>query len=334
MGNDASTAKRPHDGEKASSSLNDAQGVDQPHEDEGTFRAFDERSSTSSTISHRAGFTTMTSSASKVLKARTPGTRHDESMTDGSPLPNLIVIGAMKAGTTALHQYLGRHPDIQMSDPKELCFFYNDEPTTAVPKGDHELPALHGSAGNLHRGISWYTRHFDPHARARGESSPGYTSPSFPEVASRMASVIPNASLVFLVRDPVSRAVSQYRHHVRDGTEQRSLIEALSDPTSHYVLRSKYAARLSPFLRHFTHDQIVIAEQEDLAGDPITVLSELLFFVGVRASDAAALVPRRLRPSPRPPLPIQVIDPIGELVAEDAAEFRDMTGRRFATWSI
>ncbi len=83
----------------------------------------------------------------------------------------------MKCGTSALHQLLGRHPDIAMSEPKELNFFF----------GPARAGAGSWTRGNWHRGVGWYERHFDARAGVRGESSPGYTSPSHPEVAGRMA---------------------------------------------------------------------------------------------------------------------------------------------------
>src|SRR5215217_5064804 len=133
-------------------------------------------------------------------------------------LPTLMVIGAMKCATTALHDYLDAHPDITMSTPKELNFFN----------------------GSSMRGLAWYASHFDPRSKLRGESSPGYTSPSFPDTAARMASAIADVRLVYLVRDPIERALSQYRHHLRDQTEARPLEEAVLDTSSQYIPRSRY----------------------------------------------------------------------------------------------
>ena len=242
---------------------------------------------------------------------------------------NLIVIGTMKAGTTALHRYLRRHRDIHMSEPKELCFFYDAQSPRPLPHYSHKTCSfLPWSPGNRHRGIEWYKRHFHAGTPVRGESSPGYMSPTFPGVAARMAAVVPDARLLFLVRDPVARAVSQYRHHVRDGAERRPITEALSDSSSHYVLRSRYAERVSPFLRHFSQDRVLIAEQEDLLRDPIETLSYVLTFVGIPAGDASALVSRRpRRPPTRSSIPDAVGDPIREFVGPDAAAFRRLIGR-------
>lgn len=182
-------------------------------------------------------------------------------------LPNLIVIGAMKCATTAMHHYLDGHPDIAMTARKEVNFFVGDEQAA-------------DEADQWHRGWQWYASLFDPSAPVRGESSPGYTSPSFPDVAGRMARGLPDVRLVYLVRDPVQRAVSQYRHHQRDGAEHRPLSAALLDPESQYVARSRYHERLVPFLRHFAREQILVVVQERLLADRRAQMSRVYAHVG------------------------------------------------------
>ena len=142
-------------------------------------------------------------------------------------LPGVIVIGAMKCATSAPHAYLDAHPDIAMSRTKELNFF--NGPGVAP----HDDAGSWWVTGQWHRGLEWYSAQFDADAPVRGESSPAHTAPSCPEVAGRMASVVPDVRLVHLVRDPVERAVSEYAHHVRDGTERRPITEALLDPAWH-----------------------------------------------------------------------------------------------------
>ena len=94
-------------------------------------------------------------------------------------LPNLIVIGAAKCGTTSLHEYLNEHPEISMSSEKELYFFVEEK--------------------NLGKGLAWYESQFDPSAPVRGESSPGYSAlPLYRGVPERMAETIPDAKLVVI----------------------------------------------------------------------------------------------------------------------------------------
>src|SRR5215218_499708 len=83
-----------------------------------------------------------------------------------------------------------------------------------------------------------------------------------------MAAVIPGARLVYAVRDPVRRALSQYGHHRRQGTEARPLAEALLDPASQYVARGRYVERLTPFLDTGAFDRrISVVAQEELEAD-------------------------------------------------------------------
>lgn len=124
------------------------------------------------------------------------------SCTTASPLyalPNLVIIGAMKCGTSALHRYLDQHPQIAMSEPKELNFFFaptasRGNSASSENRDDRALDDWPGRHGSWHRGAAWYARHFPAGAPVRGESSPGYTSPSYPGVAERMAALIPPPS--------------------------------------------------------------------------------------------------------------------------------------------
>src|SRR5205809_4164499 len=119
-------------------------------------------------------------------------------------LPNLIVIGGLKCGTTSLHHYLNLHPAVAMSRPKELNFFVA------------EL--------NWPLGPDWYATHFDAHAAVRGESSPHYTNrPRFEGVAERMRDLIADARLIYMVRDPIDRMLSHYLHNVGGAYEERTL---------------------------------------------------------------------------------------------------------------
>jgi len=161
-------------------------------------------------------------------------------------LPTFLVVGAMKAGTTALHDYLGRQPGVFVSEPKELDFFRSD--------------------GTWDRGIEWYESQFvrAAGARAIGESSPNYSKRhSDPLVASRIAAVVPRARIVYLVRHPIDRIVSMYRHLAGDGLERRPFADAvLGDPD--YVDTSRYAYQLEAFLAHFDRSQVLVVASEDL----------------------------------------------------------------------
>jgi hypothetical protein len=253
-------------------------------------------------------------------------------VTANEALPHLIIIGAMKAGTSALHAYLDDHPDVAMSTPKELCFFYGPNPEESQgPSAIDPAEQTEWSPGNWHRGIEWYRGHFRGDVPVRGESSPGYTSPSFPGVAARMGSVVPDALLIYLVRDPVARAVSQYHHHVRDGTERRPILEAVSDPASHYIIRSRYAERLAPFLEHFPLDRISIIVHEDLVAEPVETITEILRSVGI---DPSRWTLSRPPETTTRQVPSDVAEAIRSAVVDDVDALRDLLGRRLARWGV
>jgi hypothetical protein len=190
-------------------------------------------------------------------------------------LPQVVVIGAMKCATSAMHTYLDAHPDIAMSRTKELNFFNGPD---VAPHDDEGTWWL---TGQWHRGLGWYSSQFDPDAPVRGESSPAYTAPGCPEVPDRMVSVVPDVRLVYLVRDPMERALSQYAHHRREGTEQRPVADALLDPGSEYVARSRYLERLEPFLSCFDRRQVHVVVQERLSSRRREELAAVYRHVGV-----------------------------------------------------
>jgi hypothetical protein len=247
-------------------------------------------------------------------------------------LPNLIVIGAMKCGTTALHRYLDAHPEIAMASAKEVNFFVGAE--VAPPHGPGDDPA--GGPGRWHRGWDWYATLFDPSAPVRGESSPGYTSPDHPDVAARMAAGLPDVRLVYLVRDPVRRAVSQYRHHRRDGDERRPLAEAVLDPGSQYVARSRYHERLQPFLRHFPAKQILVVVQERLLAARRAELARVYAHAGADPHwwDAALQQRWHVGDEDAQDVPADLRQAFAERVYDDVDRLRAFMGDDLPEWTL
>ena len=150
-----------------------------------------------------------------------------------------------------------------MSRPKELNFFVD------------EL--------NWPLGRDWYADHFDPSAQVRGESSPHYTNrPAFAGVPLRMSDTVgSNVRLIYLVRDPIDRVLSHYLHNVGGGYEERQLSEALSDPDSSYVTRSRYFFQLEPYLEVFGPDRIEIIGREELKADRRATMRRAFSFLGI-----------------------------------------------------
>lgn len=200
--------------------------------------------------------------------------------------PNLIVIGAMNCGTSALHYYLGLHPEISMSSPKELDFFAGEPevPTWMQVGGEIEARIIASTAGNWSKGTDWYLGHFDASAPVRGEASPAYTYPWHPRAAERLAEVAPGARLVFLVRDPLDQVVSQYVMHRGASVEHRPIEEALADPLGVYGARAHYARCVEPYFQTFGAERILVRSQEELFANRRAMMAEIFEFAGVESS--------------------------------------------------
>lgn len=182
---------------------------------------------------------------------------------EGGALPNLIVIGGLKCGTTSLHHYLNLHPEIAMSRPKELNFFVS------------EL--------NWGLGEGWYRGHFPPAAAVRGETSPHYTNrPRFERVAERMHETLGDeARVIYMVRHPLDRLLSHYLHSVGGGYEQRELADAVADPRCAYVQRGLYAFQLEPYLAAFGPERVLVVSREELGRERDATVRRVFEFAGV-----------------------------------------------------
>ena len=182
--------------------------------------------------------------------------------TNVGALPNLLIIGAAKCGTTSLHNYLDAHPMISMSDIKELDFFVMD--------------------GTWDKGVEWYKKNFDPTSVIRGESSTSYTRRRQTEdVANRVKGVLSDVKLIYLVRDPIKRILSDYHHHRASGNERRGLTAALTDPESLYVQGSSYGSQLKPYVDNFGTDCILVETQERLLSERRVCLGRIFRFLEV-----------------------------------------------------
>ncbi len=183
-------------------------------------------------------------------------------MQSGVQGPNLVVIGAQKCGTTSLHRYLDLHPEIEMSAVKETNFFLDD--------------------GAWDRGLDFFDSQFTGLTKIRGEASPDYTNlPHSEGTAQRVREVIPDARLIYLVRDPFARLESGYLHARAAGTESRTFREAVTAVDNTHLARSMYATQLGPFLEAFPRDQILVESQERLLTHRRTALRRIFRFLEV-----------------------------------------------------
>lgn len=192
-------------------------------------------------------------------------------------LPDFIIIGAQKCGTTSLHYYFGLHPQIAMAPEKELNFFYVEK--------------------NWSRGVAWYRSRFDMAAPLVGETSPNYTAhPRFASVP-HMAEVLPpDTKFIYVVRDPIERILSQYVHYYAGGLEHGSLEDALrqGDYRDDFLQRSRYYHQLSQYTALFPREQIHLIIHQDLLHRQQETLASAFAFVGADPSFSTVLFARRL----------------------------------------
>jgi len=208
------------------------------------------------------------STGTRTSPEATPATQpHEDAaagavQTEAGALPNLIVIGAQKCGTSGLHYYLSLHPEISVSRPKELNFFIGER--------------------NWPKGVDWYRSHFDPNAKVRSEASPNYTAyPQHLEVPERMHSVVPDAKLLYMVRDPIDRIAAHWVHNYAKRREKGDLRTTLMHANTSYLTRSHYYAQLQRFLRLYPREQVIVIEQEELRNQRLETLRRVFEFVGV-----------------------------------------------------
>jgi hypothetical protein len=179
-------------------------------------------------------------------------------------LPDFIIIGTMKSGTTSLYEWLVRQPEVFLPATKEPNFFSRDEV--------------------FRRGTTWYGELFAPASEDQlaGEASVSYTSPDQCEIAAdRMAALVPRGRLICLVRHPIDRLRSHYRHQVQRGRERRSFEEAIRDPKANYVAQSLYFRCLKPYIDRYPKEQICVVRMEDLSSDPPLAWKQVLEHLGL-----------------------------------------------------
>ena len=194
--------------------------------------------------------------------------------------PNLFLIGSMKSGTTYLRKLLSAHPDIFMCEPDEPSFFVD-------PRDLRKLwPEMweQGLWRNEERYLELFRYGGD--ALILGEASTNYTKlPLAPGVPERIAAFNREARFIYLMRDPVERAISHYWHMVRHRAEHRPIAEALRRD-SRYIAVSYYAMQLSPYLERFGRDRVLPLVHERLVGDPAGVMRGVYEWLGVNAAAA------------------------------------------------
>lgn len=204
-------------------------------------------------------------------------------------LPDFVVIGAMKSGTTSLYDHLVRQPGIVAARTKETKFF--DPPSD--------------------RGTWWYRAQFPterelersgPVRALTGEATPSYLL--YPHAPAQIAAALPDARFIAILRDPVQRAWSHYRHSRRLGHEPLDSFAAaiaaepdriagewqrmVDDPGYHsdefrwraYATRGEYASQLERWFVHHRPERTLVIFTDDLARDPEETVRGVMEFLG------------------------------------------------------
>lgn len=190
-------------------------------------------------------------------------------MTQRPRLPDFLVAGATKCGTTSLHQWLSAHPQVWMPQ-KELRFFTTQH--------------------NWARGVDWYRDRFAgaPEGAVLGEASNSYTrDPVYAGVPERIAAVVPDVKILYMIRDPMKRLESHYRHRLVTGIEWRPPARAIrADPR--YMAASLYGHQVSRLAEVLPAERILVLEAERVFAEPDAQLRRLSAFLGIDAARGPA----------------------------------------------
>lgn len=216
------------------------------------------------------------------------------------PYPDFVIVGAPKAGSTALHTALLNHPALFLCEPKEPKYFLT---AGARPRG-------HGQRGpgDAHSAREWVWRARDYEAlfapaqpgTLRGESTPFYLWSR--DAHRRMAEVIPAAKLIAVIRDPVERAYSNWTHLWADGLEPepdfltacrleaKRVAEGWA-PFWRYIELGRYGEQLAHLYEYFPPEQVLVVRYRDVLDEPATTLDTVCAFLGIETGVVTRIPP-------------------------------------------
>lgn len=210
---------------------------------------------------------------------------------DNAPLmPNFLIVGAGKSGTTSLYFYLEQHPDIYMPSLKEPEYFAADEGEVINEDG---LRGQHVRPARITRLADYQALFRDAQSeKARGEASAVYLY--LPEAADRIKASIPDAQILAILRNPVERAYSAFLHQVREGLEDKDFVTALREEPEriaagwsslyHYRAMGYYAEQLRRYYRAFGPDKVHVYLYDDLREDATALAQRIFSVLGVDGS--------------------------------------------------
>ncbi len=203
---------------------------------------------------------------------------------DHGRLPDFLIIGAMRSGTTALSNWLGQHPDVFIAPGKELHFFDR----------------------HFDMGVDWYRSQFKRAGEATrlAEATPNYLHE--PEAIERISQVIPEVKLLIILRNPVDRAYSHYWHNQSRGKESLSFAEAIeaeqarisSDKANRafysYASRGHYITQLDEVLSRFRRSALHVEIAEEFFSDPERRLPIIFRFLDIDPTFVPSKVDERI----------------------------------------
>lgn len=227
-------------------------------------------------------------------------------------LPDFIIIGGMKCGTSSLYTYLGQHPYIFKSNYKELRYFSHDE--------------------YYSKGEKWYRSHFPikkkmPDNSLTFEASVDYLSSS--EAPERLKNLLPNIKLIVLLRNPTERAISHYFHSIKKGWKQGKILNAMKVEETILKQKGLYKEQLERYYKLFPSDNILVLSSEKFFENPVETLKEVYLFLGVDPNiEISDLSPKQVGFN-REPVDAAVYDYLNDYYKTSNQELFDYIGKDF-----
>ena len=207
-------------------------------------------------------------------------------------LPDFIIIGANKAGTTSIANYLREHEQVKISDVKEPMFF------SSITK-KHSIKINESKIGNNYTALNIieYSRLFENYTESVtvfGEASTSYLANSSIS-APIIRSIVPEAKIIAILREPADRAISAYKMTFGSGIETRSFSEVIKDfnlnnpkkkvqraqGVKHYFENGFYSQLIKPYYDFIDAEKILIVKYDDLVNEPTSFINKIFHFIGI-----------------------------------------------------
>ena len=251
-------------------------------------------------------------------------------------LPDFIVIGAQKSGTSSLSAYLEQHPDIAGVFAKEIHYFDG---------------GVSPAVDNFSNGQQWYRANFPIRAMGNASTKVFEATPMYlyhPLAPERIHQLLPQIKLLVLLRNPTDRAISHYHHSRSRGWEKLPILEAMHAEESRivalsqsadfaggafryfsYKSRGNYIEQIRRYRKYFRDDQMLILKSEELFSNPAAALPAIFEFVGVRPNYTVADLAARNVSENKDTVPAEVYVYLKDFFRPHNQALYDLIGRDF-----